>query len=308
MPPLLRLLRFSNLAAVALTQALVVYWILRPAFAATGLAAKLSDWKVVELIAATALVTASGYLINDLFDAPGDELNRPGTNMIAKLGKDLVGWLYGGMVLGGYLISLLLAFRLDELEWLWLYPLATGLLAAYSPYLKKIPLVGNVLVATYCAGVVGIVVLAERATLGQLAAADPAAYRDVVRVLLLYSILAFGATLLREIIKDLQDIPGDRVLGRRTLPVAIGVGLTKMICYLIGGGLLLSLAWPLLRGWSVFSSGALPWLFGLLLFGLLGLLIGLYRARQAADYGRISTGLKLVLFGGVLLLLLFGLI
>ncbi|MGB3548657.1 MAG: UbiA family prenyltransferase [Saprospiraceae bacterium] len=307
MPPLLRLLRFPNLAAVALTQALVVYWILRPAFAAAGLTARLSDWKVAELIGVTALVTASGYMINDLFDAPGDELNRPGTNMIVKLGKDLVGWLYGSMVLGGYLISLLLAFRLDELEWLWLYPVAVGLLAAYSPYLKKVPLLGNVLVAVYCAGVVGIVVLAERDTLGQLAVMDPALYRNVVRVLLLYSVLAFGATLLREIVKDLQDLSGDLVLGRRTLPIEVGGKFTKAVCYLIGSTLLLSLAWPFLRGWQFFLGGFLPWLFGLMLVAVFALLVGLQRAKEAAAYGRISTGLKFVLFGGVLLLFLFGL-
>ncbi|MEM9261321.1 MAG: UbiA family prenyltransferase, partial [Bacteroidota bacterium] len=208
--PIMRLVRLPNLLVVALTQSLVLYPNIQPALTAEGLTGVLSSWKFIELCVVTLLITTSGYLINDLQDGKTDEINRPGTNPVAVLGRDTVVWFYAVTLFGGYLISQLLAFRLDEKQLLWIYPVAIGILSIYSIGMKKVPILGNFLVAAYCAGVPGILVLAERKAIGQLLQLNPELGMNTLRICLLFMAFAFVATLLRELVKDLEDLRGDR--------------------------------------------------------------------------------------------------
>ncbi|MEM6879610.1 MAG: prenyltransferase, partial [Bacteroidota bacterium] len=139
----LRLIRLPNLLVVILTQVLVYYRVFLPAYESVGLKPIVNEWRFSHLVLVTLAISASGFIINDLRDAKVDELNRPGTNPVPALGRDLVQWLYALSILGGFLLSLIVAFRLDELAYLWLYPASVGLLALYSWKLKGLPLVGN---------------------------------------------------------------------------------------------------------------------------------------------------------------------
>lgn len=302
---LLRLIRLPNLVVVVLTQALVFYRVIRPALRQADLPTALSDWRLFELMVATCMVSAAGYIINDLFDQDIDAVNHAGRHPLARIPRDFAVWLYCCFTLGGFILSTLIALRLDELEWLWLYPVAVLLLALYSPLLKRQPLVGNLLIAGYCAGVAGIVWMAEREGLSALAAIQPLAAREVRHILAIFLLFAFGATLLRELIKDLEDLRGDHQHGRQTLPVLLGVTVTRWIGIALGGALLAVMLWPILRGWTAFERG--PLLYGLvgLMVWLLALLLGLLRAQLPADFRRLSLQLKLFMLGGIGLLLLF---
>ncbi|MEL6357709.1 MAG: UbiA family prenyltransferase, partial [Bacteroidota bacterium] len=118
---------------------------LRPSFNRAGIENKLNDEQFFMLLIATVLVTAGGYVMNDLLDAETDEINRPGTNPMQQIGRDLGRWTYLALVLIGFTISFFLALWLDELHFLWLYPLAVALLALYSRHIKPIPFAGNLL-------------------------------------------------------------------------------------------------------------------------------------------------------------------
>lgn len=303
--PLLRLIRLPNLVVVVLTQALVFYRVIRPALQRADIPTALSDWRLFELIVATCMVTAAGYIINDIFDKDIDAINDAGRHPLAQLPHDFAVWLYCCFTLGGFILSTLIALRLNELEWLWLYPVAVLLLALYSPLLKRQPLVGNLLIAAYCAGVAGIVWLAERKGLAQLNAVQPLVARELRHILAIFMLFAFGSTLLREIIKDLEDLKGDHQHGRRTLPVLLGISTTRWIGLLLGFALLGVMLWPIIRGWAAFDHR--PLLYGLiaLVVWLLGLLFGLLRARIPADFHRLSLQLKFFMLGGIILLLLF---
>ena len=302
---LARLLRLPNLLVVALTQYLVGYHILYPVFATHGIPQTLSDWKFLELLVVTVLITGSGYVINDLQDERLDDINRPGTNPVVALGHREVYWYYGAMILVGFLVSQLLAFRLGEKHLLWIYPLAVSILAGYSVYLKKKPLLGNVLVALYCAGVPGIVLLAEREGLAELAEVSPAAATNCLSICFLFMAFALLATLLRELVKDLEDYKGDLAVGRKTIPVLWGVSTGRIVAIGLGVTVALAILAPILLGWPMFLQPALLTAIGVLVLGLLFITYQIKRANTPRDYHRISTELKFVLLAGLLLLVLF---
>ena len=303
--PILRLLRFPNLVVVGLTQWLVYYRVLQPALEAEGIVGVLTPWKFVEIMVVTLMITASGYLVNDLHDEDIDAINRPGTNPVEALGRDAVMWAYCVMLLGGYLVSLLLAFRLGERELLWIFPMAIGLLSIYSSNMKRIPFLGNFLVAGFCAGVPGVLLLAERSAVYRLFAVNPSSGMSVLQVCLLFMTFAFLATMLRELVKDLEDLEGDEASGRRTIPVLLGVTNSRWLALVFGLLVVAAILMPVLLGWQSLLSLRLLGLGGALIFALAYILYQFYRAKEPRDYHRVSTLLKVFLLGGLGLLALF---
>jgi len=146
---------------------------------------------------------AVGNTWNDIRDVAADRVNRPGgrplaAGQIARGTADLV--VFGGSVLGIAFAGLVSGYQvLAALA-------ALAAMLAYSPLLKPRPLIGNVAVA---------VVAGSPPFYGALAVGIPAA--GVVPW-----VLAAWLHFVREVVKDVEDEPGDRVIGRRTLPIAVG--------------------------------------------------------------------------------------
>lgn len=301
----LRLLRFPNLVVVALTQWLVYYRVLEPAFSAEGIVGVLMPWKFVEIVLVTVSITASGYLVNDLQDERIDAINRPGSNPVKALGRDGVMWAYGMMLLGGFLISQLLAYRLGERHLLWIFPLSIGILSVYSSNMKKLPFLGNLLVAAFCAGVPGVLVLAERKAVNQLFDYNPELGLNALRVCIIFMAFAFIVTMLRELVKDLEDLEGDQAEGRRTIPVLLGVETSRWLGVGFGLVAILAILMPFLLGWSAFLTTPMLILSASLILFLLYILFRLTRAQEVAEYHRLSTWLKFFLLGGLGLLAAF---
>ena len=302
---LFRLVRLPNLVVVALTQVLVYYRIILPALDAEGIAGVLRPWKFAELCLVTLAITASGYLINDLRDVRIDAVNHPGKNLVIKLGRHNIQWIFAAMVLVGYLFALLLSLRLGERQLLFIFPVAIGILALYSVTLKRLPFVGNFLVALYCAGVPGILVISERQALSRLLALNPSLGADTLRVCLLFMLFAFVATLLRELVKDIEDMRGDRQEGRRTLPVMLGVTTSRRLAAVLGIMVILSILSPVFLGWPAFMQPPMLICIGLLILAVLTILFQLAQARQQLDYHKLSRQIKFLLVGGLGLLIFF---
>ena len=146
---------------------------------------------------------AVGNTWNDIRDIAADRVNRPGTRplaagLVTRGVADLI-------VFDGSLLGLVLAALASG--WLFLAALAAlAVMLTYSPLLKPRPLLGNVAVA---------IVAGSPPFYGALAVGLPAA--GVVPW-----VLAAWLHLVREVVKDVEDEPGDRAIGRRTLPIAVG--------------------------------------------------------------------------------------
>ncbi|MDX1629702.1 MAG: UbiA family prenyltransferase, partial [Fulvivirga sp.] len=232
------LVRLPNLIIVALTQGLIYFGLLLPSLQRAGINPVLDGWLFFLLVLVTILITAGGYLFNDLMDGPMDRINRPEKVVIGiHLSRQNAYWLTYAAHLLAFIASLYLAFRTDNTHLIFIFPVAVGGLYLYSSALKKLPLLGNLLVAAYCAGVAGIIWLAEYSALAKLRIQDPYNYQRCLLVVSWFMVFAFLATLYREIIKDMEDYRGDKESGLFTLPIYLGMPTTKAVAFFVGMGL-----------------------------------------------------------------------
>jgi geranylgeranylglycerol-phosphate geranylgeranyltransferase len=140
---------------------------------------------------------------NDIRDLAADRVNRPRTRPLAaghvsRGTADLI--VFDGSLLGLAAAALVSGWQVLAAV------AALAVMFLYSPFLKPLPVVGNVAVA---------VVAGSPPLYGALAVGAPAA--GVVPW-----VLAAWLHFVREIVKDVEDESGDRVIGRRTLPIAVG--------------------------------------------------------------------------------------
>ena len=180
------------------------------------------------------LVCAAGNIINDRLDIEIDRVNHPRRVLVqGKLSIRFAARL--AIVLN--VVALAIALLVNYLVFL-VALAALGLLMAYNFYLKRIPLLGNLIIAvlgglTFITGGLAVDVVATASLPGPLI---PAVY-------------ALLFHLVREIVKDVQDIDGDRAAGLTTFPMVAGVRtalLTALLLFLV---LVLLTYVPIVAGW-----------------------------------------------------------
>lgn len=301
---LLRLVRFPNLLIVALTQCLLYYVLLLPAYGQHGLEPVLDRAHFSLLVAVTVFITAGGYVINDIVDFRIDIVNRPDKVVINRqIRVQSAYWLYFCFNLLGFLAALYLSFYVECVPLANLFPLAVALLFVYSVYLKSRALLGNLLIAFFCAGVAGIVWFAERDSFQQLMEVAPALAERIGSIISWYMAFAFLSTMFREVIKDMEDVQGDVGANCRTIPVRWGMKVAKGVAAAFGLGLAVFLIYLALSLPSLFTELSLAFL----IFGVLGplflALIWIFRAHKKEQYYRLSQLAKLIMLGGLAMLL-----
>lgn len=296
----LKLVRFPNLAIAGLTQYLLQYLVLVPALKKEDLLTILDDLHFFLLVFTTILIAAGGYVINDLLDYESDLINKPEQVFVNRVFPKKSVWLiYWVVVLAGFAIAWYLAGYVKNIALVLIYPAAVFLLFFYSKKLKKLPFWGNVVVAVFCAFVAGVVLFAERENFFKMDEQG-----RVVKVLFgSYLVFAFLSTLLREIVKDIEDMEGDKEYGLRTLPIRFGEKTAKKWAIGIGGLLLFSLLvfgqWLLRVG----KYGALVFMVLTVGLALLTTMRSIVNASAKADYSKASFLAKILMISGLVLLL-----
>lgn len=120
---LFRLIRLPNLIIVAVTQGLIYYQLLHKTFRKYSLSGTFNSLEFALFAVATILVTASGYIINDIYDIETDRVNKPDKRIIqVHLSKSNAWKIYFSMILTGGLISLYLALQRNDLFHWFIYP------------------------------------------------------------------------------------------------------------------------------------------------------------------------------------------
>jgi len=303
-----QLIRAKNLLIVAISQVLLFYKLIY--LSTDDGVSDLSIPLFLLLVLSTVIIAASGYVVNDIIDAPIDRINKPKKQIVAKSLSIKNAWfLYWSIVIVGFVISFYVAYQIDNIPLVLIYPAAVLLLYFYSKYFKKNGFLGNLVVSIFCAFVAGIIWFAERQFVAYLTEADPQLGQWVIEVFLAYMIFGFLATLYREIIKDIEDIDGDKALNYKTLPITMGIDRSKFTSQIIGWFLLvLIVLWGIHQiQFYIDQTFPLANISFLILFLITPLVFVIFKTKKAEvkeDYSKISSLLKLLMVSGLIYILI----
>lgn len=287
---------------MALTQYLLQYVVISPAFRSASIEKSLDNLHFSLLVLTTIAITISGYIINDIVDYELDMVNKPEKVIVNKFISIKSAFkIYHLTNLTGFGMALYLAFYVQNIPLVLIYPAAVCLLFLYSKYLKKKAFWGNLVVALFCASVAGIVLFAERKGFMQLPFKE---FQTVKIIFTAYFVFAFLSTIYREIIKDIEDLKGDQSKGCQTLPIKYGIPFAKSVAILFGLVLLLFIVWWMFLQVTFFKSSTL--LFAVVALNFLPVFVSLILLKRAAskkDFSGLSQLAKYVMVSGVLYLL-----
>ncbi|MBC7391650.1 MAG: geranylgeranylglycerol-phosphate geranylgeranyltransferase [Opitutaceae bacterium] len=267
---LFKLVRWPNLILVLLTQYIVFAFIVKNR--ETEISSFLPSIAFFILSVGTLFIAAAGYIINDYYDIKIDLVNKPGRIVIGRIITRRQALLIHSILnFSAIGLGLFLSWKVA------LYFAACAfLLWLYSNYLKRTPLIGNIIVSLLTSATIWIISLY---------------YRENDKLIYIYSLFAFFISLLREVIKDIEDTKGDATYGCKTLPILIGVRKTKIFLY----GVLILFAVLFLNHFKSFHG-----LNYILLILLLYLGFKLFWADKQKDYTELSLFCKWFMLAGAL--------
>jgi len=276
-----QLIRLSNLIIIGITLVLLRY--------VSSPNPSMDFSYFMAMLLGTILIAAAGNIINDILDLEIDKINKPDRLIIdAYLSKKTALVSYAGF----NLIALFLVFGIGDEGLVLFFGSAIVLLYFYSKSWKKQALIGNVVVALLCAWIVIEFWWVERDKLS--------AYWTFI--LGSYAAFAFFSTMSRELVKDLEDLEGDKKMGCKTFPIVSGTKAAKQLINLSFFALLILL---LMEAYLMYNKAKLL-AFSYLLFVLIMPLFYLFYCSQNAnnksEYSNLSKLIKIYMLLGLILL------
>ncbi|PCI97107.1 MAG: hypothetical protein COB15_08460 [Flavobacteriales bacterium] len=325
----IKLIRLPNLLIIALTQYAIRFGVIYPIIYTfsggqdiDGVGLKMTNLDFFLLSLSTVMIAAAGYIINDYFDVKVDRVNRPDKIIVGKyikrrmaMGSHVVINTIA-ILIGGYL-----AYTLGNWKLIFIQLFCAGALWYYSTMFKKQVIVGNVVVALLAAMVPFVAGLYELILqhafsddtvntllfrLEQYTPFEEVEYllieilSNVMYWVLGFSLFAFVSTMIREIIKDIEDYEGDKKYFSNTLAVVHGKVKAKIAAQgvaLVMLALVGYLQYFQLQGKDMASF--MYFLFTIQL-PLIYVIVKLQAAQEKADYAKLSMNMKLIMLMGIL--------
>jgi 4-hydroxybenzoate polyprenyltransferase len=304
-----RLIRWPNLVFIALTQYLFYTCIVNPVTWKDTVNWPAISTKYFWLLSfSSVLIAAGGYIINDYFDLNIDRINKPDKLIIGKIISRRWAMLWHVVIsLAGVMIGFYVGMKIFHSK-KWLIGLAdlicVILLIFYSTTFKKKLLIGNVIISLLTAWVVFIITVVLKQIPNPINLSEGIVpYRDYLRIYkftVLYAGFAFIISLVREVIKDIEDVEGDEKYNCKTMPVVWGIPVSKVFAgvwiIVLVGALAVIQFYVLQQGWWLSSFYSLL----LVILPLIFILKRLYEAQTTKQYHQLSSAVKLVMLAGIL--------
>jgi 4-hydroxybenzoate polyprenyltransferase len=267
---LFRLTRFWNLAIIAFAQYFTAYFLFHQ-----GLLVFTDFWLFL-IVASTVMIAAAGYIINDYYDIKIDLINKPDRVVIGKtITRRYAIFFHTVISVTGVGMGLLINWKVGAVNFVSVF-----LLWLYSNNLKRLPLIGNLVVSLLTG--LSIFLLSFL-------------YEQYLPLVMTYSLFAFFMTLIREIVKDMEDMKGDTTFGCRTLPIVWGIRKTKSFLY----GTILVFSFLVL--WLDYQQLKISWIYFIpLLFVPMSILFyRLLKADTKKEFFQLSQLCKIIMLLGI---------
>lgn len=265
-----KLVRWPNLLITALTMCLVYHCVMHMG----------STWMFTLIVISMVLIQAGGYVINDIFDKDIDMVNKPEKLIVDKIFTERQCKLFyivlTVMGLACALVASIMALGKSFITIFAFMVLLACLLYTYSQRYKKELVIGNLIVSISVAFAVFLPWIFQMLYISKhellLITLRPLMQYSI-HIVLIYTAFAFLMTLIREIVKDMEDVVGDGRSNCRTIPIIWGIKTAQII---------------------------------VMVLGLLAFVMIVYAKQYLYDYGFVVTSYMLYGSGIFMLVMLFG--
>jgi 4-hydroxybenzoate polyprenyltransferase len=275
---LFSVVRGYNIPLIILAQYLSAIFILAPEKRALSV---LLDFDLFIIIIASSLTIASGYIINSFYDSKKDLINRPQKSMLDRLVSQKTKLnVYFSLNFITAFIALFVSWRAVIFFSVYIF-----LIWFYSHKIKKYAILGN-LMASFLAVLPFFAILLY--------------YKNFYEVIFFHALFLFLLLLIREVIKDLENLKGDFATNYQTIPVIYGeIKAKKTITVLC----LLTII-PVYFLIEIFDVGYMDVYFYSCFVVLLFFMMILWKSTEKTDYFRLHTLLKILIIAGVFCIIL----
>lgn len=220
-----KIIRWKNLAIISLSQIFIKFFFI-DFFIQKD---QLLNENFVILIIVTILIAASGYIVNDIYDYNLDQINKPERVVLGKFLKSrdaiIIYMLFNSLAI---VLSIFLCIKIKQEIYILVFLLIIYCLWLYSKKLKKYKIIGNILIAFFISlSILNVPLFSYKNILS-----DDRFF--VFLIISILSVLAFLINVKREIIKDIEDIEGDKMHKVKSLPIIFGTKKSKLVTVIIG--------------------------------------------------------------------------
>lgn len=275
-------------------QILIKYFLLEPFEVSLALN---SVFHYSLLVFATIYIAAGGNVINDIHDITIDKINKPNKVIVGKFISEKAAYNYYILLTTlGVGCGFVLSNNIGKPGLAVVFILVAALLYWYATFLKSMLLIGNLLISLLVGISLVMVILFD--IFPALNEVDKPIQLLLSKTILGYAVAAFYINLIREIVKDIQDMNGDKNGGRTTLPMVLGTSRTLMLVFAMGIFAFFVLVFFIYH--HLYKHTLLLFYFLFLIGGpLLIFCVKSWNASKPKDYKVLSFLLKLILLMGV---------
>lgn len=296
-----KLIRYKNLFFIVLAQCLLQFCIIQPLYYEVNLLPAIDGLHFILIVIASISIAAAGNVINDYFDINIDLINKPNKLVVNKIiSRRWVIFWHLVLNLIGLVCTMYVSLKIKMSSLFIANTVCVLLLFIYSASLKKKLLWGNILVSLLTAWVLMILIIPEYNFFTKQSIEQSAANEKMLRLGILYAGFSFIISLVREVIKDVEDFEGDVKYGCKTMPIVWGINASKIfagIFIIILAIILLLIQIYVVRfGWWVSISYCIIFVITPLFIVFKKLLI----AQNKDDFGKLSNYIKLIMLTGIL--------
>jgi len=304
-----KLIRWPNLLMIIISQLLLQYLVIGHVLRLIQMELPLNNTMFFLLMASTVFMAAFGYAYNDLKDTEVDKINKDNKIVIGKHISKKNGLIISRILLSMALLPALylsITLQMPQLFLIHIF-IAIGLWY-YSVELKKKVLSGNLLISFLTAFSIFIIWLYHLVVFR----ADAILMIDARKAIPLlntivatYTFFAFIISFIRELIKDVEDLPGDKGFQMKTFAISFGLKKTKILVHSLSILMLImvfvSAAYAYTYHWSKLSV----YLLVAVGIPLLYLNIHLPKSQSKEDFSNLSMLAKIIMIAGILSMQLF---
>ena len=300
----LKLIRWQNLLIIVLTQCVFRFGFFNlKQFSELNFFTALTIGQFIALVLATICLAAAGYIINDVYDVETDAVNKNKPQIVGKhINESLATNLFVILNILGVVLGFYVSNSIGKNVYAAFFVIISVLLYFYATYLKGTVLIGNIVISVLVASTILIVGVFELTPL--ITPENKEFMLYVFKFFLEFSCFAFLINLVREMVKDIQDVDGDHSAGLQTLPIVIGRNRATKITFIVSLLPVIATVYYLIT--YLYNNSTLMIYFLLLIIGpLLFISIKVLTASAKKDFKIISLLLKLVMITGIFSILLF---